>query len=243
MKSHYRGHKMAVWLNLIPQLHRPGDDDVSMRHHHFRERGDHYYAGTPVPRAREERKLDFALCPRLINWLSPLFRTGSRWMVHAAAADRHHSDRLLLDHRLQHVHGRREPHRGHHPDPGRLRGRRRAAAATRVPSLLQHDHRPRDHRGRRLHPPRAEHADLRGYLLPAGPRQEARRHGLPAERPGVPADDHQNVIREALREPATRSGAAPLLHHPREKPLHPGAAANGAGRSGLRAVEEGSAVR
>lgn len=46
MKSHYRGHKMAVWLNLIPQLHRPGDDDVSMRHHHFRERGDHYYAGT-----------------------------------------------------------------------------------------------------------------------------------------------------------------------------------------------------
>ncbi|NP_001139211.1 neuroligin 5 [Apis mellifera] len=56
MKSHYRGHKMAVWLNLIPQLHRPGDDDVSMRHHHFRERGDHFYAGpvrdewyTPLP--------------------------------------------------------------------------------------------------------------------------------------------------------------------------------------------------
>ncbi|XP_017759226.1 PREDICTED: neuroligin-4, X-linked-like [Eufriesea mexicana] len=56
MKSHYRGHKMAVWLNLIPQLHRPGDDDVSMRHHHFRERGDHIYAGpvrdewyTPLP--------------------------------------------------------------------------------------------------------------------------------------------------------------------------------------------------
>lgn len=45
MKSHYRGHKMAVWLNLIPQLHRPGDDDVSMRHHHFREREEHYYAG------------------------------------------------------------------------------------------------------------------------------------------------------------------------------------------------------
>ncbi|XP_046466830.1 neuroligin 5 [Neodiprion pinetum] len=45
MKSHYRGHKMAVWLNLIPQLHQPGDDDVTMRHHHFRERGDHLYAG------------------------------------------------------------------------------------------------------------------------------------------------------------------------------------------------------
>lgn len=45
MKSHYRGHKMAVWLNLIPQLHRPGDAEVSMRHHHFREREPHYYAG------------------------------------------------------------------------------------------------------------------------------------------------------------------------------------------------------
>ncbi|XP_050294927.1 neuroligin-1-like [Anthonomus grandis grandis] len=45
MKSHYRGHKMAVWLNLIPQLHQPGDDDVNMRHHHFYEREPHYYAG------------------------------------------------------------------------------------------------------------------------------------------------------------------------------------------------------
>lgn len=45
MKSHYRGHKMALWLNLIPQLHRPGDPEVSMRHHHFREREPHYYAG------------------------------------------------------------------------------------------------------------------------------------------------------------------------------------------------------
>ncbi|XP_023315853.1 neuroligin-4, X-linked-like [Trichogramma pretiosum] len=44
MKNHYRGHKMAVWLNLIPQLHQPGDD-VSMRHHHFREKGDLLYSG------------------------------------------------------------------------------------------------------------------------------------------------------------------------------------------------------
>lgn len=36
---------MAVWLNLIPQLHQPGDEDVSMRHHHFRERGEEFYAG------------------------------------------------------------------------------------------------------------------------------------------------------------------------------------------------------
>lgn len=36
---------MALWLNLIPQLHRPGDAEVSMRHHHFKEREQHYYAG------------------------------------------------------------------------------------------------------------------------------------------------------------------------------------------------------
>lgn len=58
MKSHYRGHKMAVWLNLIPQLHRPGDDDVSMRHHHFRERGDHFYAGKK-PKASSSNNLNF----------------------------------------------------------------------------------------------------------------------------------------------------------------------------------------
>lgn len=37
---------MSLWLNLIPQLHRPGDgDDVSMRHHHFQEEDDQYYDG------------------------------------------------------------------------------------------------------------------------------------------------------------------------------------------------------
>lgn len=46
MKSHYRGHKMAMWLNLIPQLHRPGDAEVSMRHHHFREKEATYFDGS-----------------------------------------------------------------------------------------------------------------------------------------------------------------------------------------------------
>ncbi|XP_012274343.1 neuroligin-1 [Orussus abietinus] len=36
MRSHYRGHKMSLWLNLLPQLHRPGYE-VSMRHHHLVE--------------------------------------------------------------------------------------------------------------------------------------------------------------------------------------------------------------
>ncbi|KAH0554197.1 neuroligin-1 [Cotesia glomerata] len=36
MHSHYRGHKMSLWLNLLPQLHRPGYE-ISMRHHHLAE--------------------------------------------------------------------------------------------------------------------------------------------------------------------------------------------------------------
>ncbi|KAJ9588868.1 hypothetical protein L9F63_017841, partial [Diploptera punctata] len=61
MKSHYRGHKMAVWLNLIPQLHQPGEEDVSMRHHHFHERGDIYYSG--VVRAESFTRLPPPLYP------------------------------------------------------------------------------------------------------------------------------------------------------------------------------------
>jgi len=45
MRSHYRGHKMALWLNLIPQLHQSGGADVSMLHHNFREEKADYYEG------------------------------------------------------------------------------------------------------------------------------------------------------------------------------------------------------
>nr|XP_018898206.1 PREDICTED: neuroligin-1-like [Bemisia tabaci] len=46
IKKHYRGHKMSLWLNLIPQLHRPGVDELSMSHHHFQEEEPQYYDGT-----------------------------------------------------------------------------------------------------------------------------------------------------------------------------------------------------
>ncbi|XP_046401689.1 uncharacterized protein LOC124167724 [Ischnura elegans] len=52
-KGHYRGHKMSLWLNLIPQLHRPGGDDVSMRHHHFPEEGAAYYDGIVRPQTMQ----------------------------------------------------------------------------------------------------------------------------------------------------------------------------------------------
>lgn len=46
MKNHYRGHKLSLWLNLIPQLHMPGElNELSMRHHHFSESDAKFYDG------------------------------------------------------------------------------------------------------------------------------------------------------------------------------------------------------
>lgn len=46
MKNHYRGHKLSMWLSLIPQIHSPGESpDLSMRHHHFSEENPQFYDG------------------------------------------------------------------------------------------------------------------------------------------------------------------------------------------------------
>lgn len=46
IRNHYRGHKLSMWLSLIPQLHSPGDlNELSMRHHHFAEENKEYYDG------------------------------------------------------------------------------------------------------------------------------------------------------------------------------------------------------
>ncbi|XP_063698385.1 uncharacterized protein LOC134829289 isoform X2 [Culicoides brevitarsis] len=45
-RNHYRGHKLSMWLSLIPQLHSPGDTaEMNMRHHHFLEDSAQYYDG------------------------------------------------------------------------------------------------------------------------------------------------------------------------------------------------------
>ncbi|XP_025831627.1 neuroligin 4-like [Agrilus planipennis] len=33
LKNHYRAHRLSFWLNLVPDLHKPGGDDVPMAHH------------------------------------------------------------------------------------------------------------------------------------------------------------------------------------------------------------------
>ncbi|KAJ0181523.1 hypothetical protein K1T71_002245 [Dendrolimus kikuchii] len=46
VRSHYRGHKMALWLHLIPQLHRPG---AAPRHHQFKATHPDMFAGDIFP--------------------------------------------------------------------------------------------------------------------------------------------------------------------------------------------------
>ncbi|XP_044580848.1 neuroligin-4, Y-linked isoform X1 [Cotesia glomerata] len=33
LKNHYRAHRLSFWLNLVPDLHKPGGDDVPRSHH------------------------------------------------------------------------------------------------------------------------------------------------------------------------------------------------------------------
>ncbi|XP_015185161.1 PREDICTED: neuroligin-4, Y-linked [Polistes dominula] len=33
LKNHYRAHRLSFWLNLVPDLHKPGTDDVPRSHH------------------------------------------------------------------------------------------------------------------------------------------------------------------------------------------------------------------
>lgn len=48
IKNHYRGHKLSMWLSLIPQIHSPGDSTDPMRHHHFNEENPQFYDGKRI---------------------------------------------------------------------------------------------------------------------------------------------------------------------------------------------------
>lgn len=37
MKNHYRAHRLSFWLNLVPDLHKPGNDDVPSSHHQLED--------------------------------------------------------------------------------------------------------------------------------------------------------------------------------------------------------------
>lgn len=66
MKNHYRGHKLSLWLNLIPQLHMPGElNELSIRHHHFSESDAKFYDG--VVRVQSIEKSVYIKTPTIIK--------------------------------------------------------------------------------------------------------------------------------------------------------------------------------
>ncbi|BES95370.1 Carboxylesterase family [Nesidiocoris tenuis] len=42
IKNHYRAHRLSFWLNLVPDLHKPGGDDVPPSHHQLLDDKDHH---------------------------------------------------------------------------------------------------------------------------------------------------------------------------------------------------------
>ncbi|XP_052747066.1 neuroligin-2-like [Bicyclus anynana] len=54
-KSHYRGHKLSLWLQLVPQLHRPG---AAPQHHRLRAPRPDMFAGEIFPELYTTPSLD-----------------------------------------------------------------------------------------------------------------------------------------------------------------------------------------
>lgn len=49
MKHHYRGHKLSMWLSLIPQMQNPVyNSELSMRHHFFDNDDSIFYDGKKI---------------------------------------------------------------------------------------------------------------------------------------------------------------------------------------------------
>lgn len=40
LKSHFRAHRLSFWLNLIPDLHKPGGDNIPISHHQLDDNDD-----------------------------------------------------------------------------------------------------------------------------------------------------------------------------------------------------------
>nr|XP_040224299.2 neuroligin 4-like [Anopheles coluzzii] len=48
LKNHYRAHRLSFWLNLVPDLHKPGNDDVPSGHHELESDDEEQPAALPT---------------------------------------------------------------------------------------------------------------------------------------------------------------------------------------------------
>lgn len=71
VRDHYHSHRLSFWLHLIPHLHRPGDEDVYLRHHLLKDHENlNTYDG--VVRQIAFKFLQPLPTPSLDDLLSPL---------------------------------------------------------------------------------------------------------------------------------------------------------------------------
>ncbi|XP_066143773.1 neuroligin-4, Y-linked [Euwallacea fornicatus] len=70
LKNHYRAHRLSFWLNLVPDLHKPGGDDVPASHHELTDDDE------PLPKlpSLNPRKLPTTETP---TELKTIFGNGS----------------------------------------------------------------------------------------------------------------------------------------------------------------------
>ncbi|XP_066258610.1 neuroligin-4, Y-linked isoform X2 [Euwallacea similis] len=77
LKNHYRAHRLSFWLNLVPDLHKPGGDDVPASHHELADDDE------PLPKlpSLNPRKLPTTETP---TELRTIFGNGSSILATAA---------------------------------------------------------------------------------------------------------------------------------------------------------------
>ncbi|CAH1131111.1 unnamed protein product [Ceutorhynchus assimilis] len=81
LKNHYRAHRLSFWLNLVPDLHKPGGDDVPASHH---ELGDDDEPAPKFP-SLNPRKLPTTEAP--IEFKTLFGNNGSSALATISSAD------------------------------------------------------------------------------------------------------------------------------------------------------------
>ncbi|KAG8235229.1 hypothetical protein J437_LFUL015777 [Ladona fulva] len=78
MRSHYRSHKMALWLNLIPLLHHSQDEEDTSAHHEFLEKEPQTEAkdAESLPQPQDGACLGATFNKSVIH---PYWRLGATW--------------------------------------------------------------------------------------------------------------------------------------------------------------------
>ena len=80
MRNYYHSCKMSLWLNLFPLLHRPGEDDLNIWHHHFQEEVTQFYVGETFWETHSVTSLK-SIPPNLLHFSACNVHWNYRWGI------------------------------------------------------------------------------------------------------------------------------------------------------------------